>query len=149
MFRMCCCVLWRNSPWMTSDTAQKRLAFLFSCSGCRTRASSSAPWCNVRRWGMDRGRRWVYVDMTYLEIITEVPQEPGEPGLHRGTLRMVASDRACPRLDLVFIKMRALVHWTWFVMANNFYTFKSQLGLIGGILWGMYGEGFWGGIWAQ
>ena len=38
------------------------------------------------------GSRWLYVDMTYLEIIAEVPQESGDPGLHRETLRMVASD---------------------------------------------------------
>ena len=42
--------------------------------------------------GGNGGSRWLYVDMTYLEIIAEVPQESGEPGLHRGTLRMVASD---------------------------------------------------------
>lgn len=30
--------------------------------------------------------------MTYLKIIAEVPQESGDPGLHQGTLRMVASD---------------------------------------------------------
>lgn len=100
-----------------------------------------------RRRGV--GSRWLYVDMTYLKIIAEVPQESGDPGLHRGTLRMVASDWTCPGLAPVFIKMRALVHWTWFVMVNNFHAFKSQLGLIGGVLWGMYGEGFWGRIWTQ
>lgn len=30
---MFCGTLWRNSPWMTSETAQKRLAFLFSFLG--------------------------------------------------------------------------------------------------------------------
>ena len=84
----------------------------------------------ARGRGGNGGSRWLYVDMTYLEIIAEVPQESGEPGLHRGTLRMVASDWTCPGLAPVFIKMRALVHWTWFVMVNNFHAFKSQLGLL-------------------
>ena len=96
----------------------------------------------ARGGGGNGGSRWLYVEMTYLEIIAEVHQESGEPGLHRGTLRMVASDWTCPGLAPVFMKMRALVHWTWFVMVNNFHAFKSQLGLIGGVLWGMYG-GFW------
>lgn len=91
---MFCGTLWRNSPWMTSETAQKRLAFLFSFSGhlpvCHDEMCASGGAGRGRRHGV--GSRWLYVDMTYLEIIAEVPQESGDPGLHRETLRMVASD---------------------------------------------------------
>lgn len=51
---MFCGTLWRNSPWMTSETAQKRLAFLFSFSGhlpvCHNEmCASGGAWAST--WG--------------------------------------------------------------------------------------------------
>lgn len=89
---MFCGTLWRNSPWMTSETAQKRLAFLFSFLGIFQCAMMKRVLVGGRGRRRGVGSRWLYVDMTYLEIIAEVPQESGDPGLHRGALRVVASD---------------------------------------------------------